>query len=72
MLRWVKDDRVFFYELLAVEQEGDTVLLRIKHFHPKLVGWEERDRAAEWLLAHLAEREAACVELHVPAVRWAV
>lgn len=70
--RWVKDDAVLFYELLALEQEGDQVLLRIKHFHPKLVGWEERDRAAEWLLVHLAGREAAFLELDAPVVRWAV
>jgi len=70
--RWVKGDAVFFYELLAVEQEGEHVRLRIKHFDPKLVGWEERDRAAEWLLVHLGEREAAFLELDVPTVRWAV
>lgn len=70
--RWVKGDAVFFYELLAVEQEGPHVRLRIKHFHPKLVGWEERDRAAEWLLVHLGEREAVFLELDVPEVRWAI
>jgi len=70
--RWVKGDAVHFYELLAVEQDGDGVRLRIKHFDPKLVGWEERERAAEWLLVHLGEREAAFLELDVSAVRWAI
>lgn len=72
MLRWVKDGRVFFYELLAVEPQVDEVRLRIKHFDPGLVGWEDRDRAAEWLLVQLGEHEAVFLELGVPEVRWAI
>jgi hypothetical protein len=42
MLRWQKDDRVFFYELMAIERDAEQLALRIKHFDPGLRGWEEK------------------------------
>ncbi len=41
MFRWVRDGRVRFYELIAIEHDGGRVLTRIEHFDPGLVGWEE-------------------------------
>jgi hypothetical protein len=56
MFRWVRaDDTPFFYELTVLEPRDDTVVLRIKHFHPGLVGWEEKDR---------------CVTFGLVAVTW--
>ncbi len=72
MFRWVKDGKVRFYELLVIEQEGAAVRLRIKHFDPGLVGWEDRDRAHEFVLVHLKGREAVFLELDRPEARWAV
>jgi hypothetical protein len=72
MFRWVKDGKVFFYELFVIEKDGEHVFFRIKHFDPGLKGWEEKDEAAEFLLVHLEGREAAFLELHKPAPRWAV
>jgi len=48
------------------------VFMRIKHFNPKLVGWEEKDRAHEFILVRLEGREAVFLELDKPAARWAV
>ena len=72
MFRWVKDGKVSFYELIVIEQEGELVRLRIKHFHPGLVGWEEKDRAHEFVLVHLQDREAIFYDLDEPKTRWAV
>lgn len=72
MFRWVKGGKVFFYELNAIERDGEFVVLRIKHFHPRLVGWEEKDRAHEFLLVHSEGHEAAFLELHEPDARWAI
>jgi hypothetical protein len=72
MFRWVTDGRVRFYELMVIEQEGVLVFLRIKHFHPKLVGWEEKERAHEFVLVQLEGREAAFLELDKPEPRWAI
>ncbi|MDH5235835.1 MAG: DUF6265 family protein [Gemmatimonadota bacterium] len=41
--RIYKEDAVVFYEtMIAVEEEG-SVSLKLKHFHPNLKGWEEKD-----------------------------
>jgi hypothetical protein len=68
----VKHGAVFFYELNVIEREGTALFLRIKHFYPKLVGWEEKERAHEFVLVHLRGREAAFLERDVPEPRWAV
>jgi hypothetical protein len=30
------------YEFMAIEQTSEGPVLRLKHFHPGLVGWEEK------------------------------
>lgn len=43
MYRLLKDGRVAFYEFLTLGKSGDSLLLTLRHFHPDLRGWEERD-----------------------------
>jgi len=43
MYRLLKNDRVLFYELLTLGESGGSLLLTLRHFHPDLRGWEERD-----------------------------
>lgn len=44
----VKDGKPVFYEMMMlVEQEG-TLVLRLKHFHPNFVGWEEKDKTVDF------------------------
>ena len=59
MFRWLKEGAVWFYELMAIEQEADgRIFLRIKHFYPGLKGWEEKDQSAECLLVQLQDQKA--------------
>ncbi len=39
MYRHHKDGKLVFYEFLLLDETG----LRLKHFHPDLKGWEEKD-----------------------------
>ena len=39
MYRHIKDGELIFYEFLLLDESG----LRLKHFHPDLKGWEEKD-----------------------------
>lgn len=39
MYRHTKDGKLVFYEFLLLNETG----LRLKHFHPDLKGWEEKD-----------------------------
>ena len=67
MFRWLKEDKVWFYELMVIEQEEDgRVMLRVKHFYPGLKGWEEKDDSAEFLLVQLQEQKAIFRQLNKP------
>jgi hypothetical protein len=60
MYRSIRNGRPTLYELLAIEQEGDGVVLRIKHFAPGagLVGQEAKDESMNHALVHLESRKA--------------
>ena len=34
---------VRFYELITIEPEGESLVMRLKHFHADLTGWEARE-----------------------------
>ncbi|MEO8078008.1 MAG: DUF6265 family protein [Acidobacteriota bacterium] len=60
MYRSIQANRVTLYELLAIEQEGDGVVLRTKHFAPGpgLVGQEAKDESVNNRLVSLEGRSA--------------
>ena len=57
MYRLIKDGKPVFYELLTIVEENGTLILRLKHFHPDLKGWEEQDRTVDFPL--VAVRDGA-------------
>lgn len=60
MYRSIRANRPTLYELLAIEQEGDGLVLRIKHFAPGagLVGQEAKDESMNHTLVKLGDRSA--------------
>ena len=51
MFRLIQGDRVGFYEFFLLrEDEEHGLVLRLKHFHPDLRGWEEKDAWVEFPL----------------------
>jgi len=60
MYRSIQQNKPALYELLAIEQAGDGVVLRIKHVAPGpgLVSREAKDEAAENTLVSLEGRTA--------------
>jgi hypothetical protein len=40
--RFVKDDSAHFYEFMLIEQTNKGLVLRLKHFNPGLIGWEDK------------------------------
>src|SRR5215207_2128187 len=50
MFRWLHAGQVRFYELMTLESDGAELILRIKHFHPGLKGWEEKDESVSLVL----------------------
>ena len=60
MYRSIQANKATLYELLAIEQEGENVVLRIKHFAPGpgLVGQEAKDESVNNTLVKLDDRLA--------------
>ncbi|MEL7499201.1 MAG: DUF6265 family protein [Planctomycetota bacterium] len=58
MFKMVKEDDVSFYELLTIVKQGDSFVLRLKHFDKQLVGWEEKDKSVEFPLVRVNSKEA--------------
>ena len=70
MFRWIRGDQVRFYDLLTIEPDGDTLLMRIKHFGPGLIGWEEKDQAVTLALVGLQTGEAIFYRLGSDEPLW--
>ncbi len=68
MFRAVSDGHPRFYELIAMDAEGDGLVCRFKHFNRDLTGWEERDDALTLDLVALDETQA--LFLRRGAQRW--
>ena len=65
VFRWIKGGEVYLYELLSIEPEakgGGGLVLKIKHFGPGLVGWEEKDEAVVFDLVEMGEGTAVFVK----------
>ena len=58
MFKSLNGEKVNFYEILTIGPKGNSLALRLKHFDPQLVGWEEKDRAIEFPLVSVSEKEA--------------
>ncbi|WP_084397448.1 DUF6265 family protein [Henriciella aquimarina] len=52
------DGTLQFYEFYHFAEEDGSVILRIKHFHPDLTGWEEKDEREAFPLVALGETAA--------------
>jgi hypothetical protein len=73
MFWWDRDGRPWFFELVTIEPGAeDTLLLRIKHFHPGLVGWEEREESVRFVLVALGDREMVLLQQDRPNPPWMV
>ncbi len=45
MFRWVKNDEIFVYELMAFVERDDTLQLFLRHFDKDFIGWEEKSES---------------------------
>lgn len=52
IFRLVKDGKVVFYELMTLVEVDGSLELRLKHFHPDMKGWEEKDKVPSFPLTH--------------------
>jgi uncharacterized protein DUF6265 len=58
MFRLVKDDEPGFYEFMTIETADTGVVLKLRHFHPGLIGWEDKESPLTFRLVESADRKA--------------
>jgi Domain of unknown function (DUF6265) len=51
----VVDGKVKFYELVTISEENGTLMLRLKHFHSSLKGWEDKDKTIDFRLVKITD-----------------
>lgn len=49
MYRLVREGKIAFYEFLLIRETERGLAMQLKHFHPDLKGWEEKDQFVEFL-----------------------
>ena len=54
----VNNGKVEFYELCQIREENGSLILRLKHFHGDLKGWEKQDDTVEFPLVKMEENAA--------------
>jgi len=50
MFKLTSEGKVNFYEIMTIVPDGKSFVLRLKHFSPGLIGWEEKDKSVEFPL----------------------
>lgn len=48
--RFIKDRKTTFYELLAIVELKDQIVLRMKHFNEHLVAWSDKEEAGDCIM----------------------
>jgi hypothetical protein len=56
MFRIIRNDKVWFYELMVISEENRSLTLRLKHFHSDMKGWEEKDRTVDFKLVRVDDK----------------
>jgi hypothetical protein len=46
--RMLKGDEPVFYEFITLSESNGSIVMRVKHFSPELVAWEEKDKTVDF------------------------
>ncbi len=58
MFRLVRDDQVDFYELMLIQPQEESLVLRVKHFSREFTAWEKKEESLDFRLVRLGEKKA--------------
>ncbi len=51
----VVNSKIKFYEITTITEEKETLILRLKHFHGNLKGWEEKEVTQDFRLVEISK-----------------
>jgi Domain of unknown function (DUF6265) len=57
--RLTREGRPVFYEFLILEEHEGGLRMRVKHFNPDMVGWEDKDKSVDFAYASATAGELA-------------
>lgn len=72
MFRWLRGGSILFYELIVIEQEDHKLVMRIKHFNPGLLGWEDQDHSVCFDLVQVEGQQAIFLQRQTDESVWLV
>ena len=55
VFRLMEDGETKFYEFILLVEEEGSLVMKLKHFHPDLKGWEEKDDFVSFPLVKITE-----------------
>lgn len=58
VFRLIREGKVGFYEIVTITEENNSLMLRLKHFHHDLKGWEEKDETVDFPLVKIENHKA--------------
>jgi len=58
MFRYVKEGKATFYEFMLIEMSANGPVLKLKHFNPGLIGWEEKAQVWSYPLIKFESNKA--------------
>ncbi|MHA2297478.1 MAG: DUF6265 family protein [Candidatus Hodarchaeales archaeon] len=53
--RWIKDNKVSFYEFVVIDNNDEKTTMKIKHFNDDLTGWEEKTDFIHYVLLEVTD-----------------
>lgn len=56
--RCVKDGKAVFYEFMIIEQTGKIPVMKLRHFNPGSIGWEDKEHPQSFPLVQLVQNKA--------------
>ena len=57
VFKLISDNKVNFYEIVTISEVNNTLILKLKHFHANLKGWEEKDETVDFRLVKVTENK---------------
>ncbi len=52
--RCVKDGKVIFYEFVVIEQEGDSPVMKMRHFNRGNIAWEQKNAPQQYKMISIS------------------
>lgn len=56
--RCVNNGKIVFYEFMVIEQTDSVPVMRLRHFGPGSIGWEDKDHPNVYPLVQLSNEQA--------------